>query len=166
MWNFSQISLRYQLFYTRRFIYIPSYFHKFTNSSNWHWEKSQSGSRIEGTQPISNSFALMEFLLLQHDLVARRFLLLQRLLTPRDRIELLISFSRSIGSEVLPPVELTIISSRWNFELMENTTASFKGIVAKNSEVRQTSSDVNPDRAELVPGWVAPSNRSFISKMF
>ena len=52
-------------------------------------------------QPISDSFALMEivgrFLLLQgsHGQVERRFLLLQRLLMPWGRIELLISFSRS-----------------------------------------------------------------------
>ena len=48
---------------------------------------------MEGTQPISDSFELMEILLLQHHQIAHH--LLQRLLTPRDRIELLISFSQS-----------------------------------------------------------------------
>ena len=59
------------------------------------------------SKPISKSFALIAFFLVQHSQVARRFfllqhgqvrrrfLLLQRPLTPRDRIELLTSFSWS-----------------------------------------------------------------------
>ena len=37
---------------------------------------------------------------------------------------------------------------------MENTAASFKGILAKNSDWRQTSSEVLPGRAGLVLGWL------------
>ena len=43
-------------------------------------------------------------------------------------------------SEVLPPIELTIISSKWTLELIDNTTASYKRILAKNSDGRQTRS--------------------------
>ena len=52
--------------------------------------------------------------------------------------------SASIGSKVLASVEFTIISSKLNLVLIENTAAGFKGISAKNSDGRQTSSDVKP----------------------
>ena len=56
----------------------------------------------------------------------------------------------SIGSDVLPPAELTTINSKSTFELIENTAASFKGSLTKNSDGRQTSSEVKPGRASLV----------------
>ena len=55
---------------------------------------------------------------------------------------------------MLLPVKLTIINSKCNFELLENTGESFKGILAKNNDGRQTSSEVKPGRAGLVLGWV------------
>ena len=48
---------------------------------------------------------------------------------------------------MLPPAELTTINSKWTFELIENSALRFKGILAKNSDGRQTSS-------EFKPGWV------------
>ena len=59
-----------------------------------------------------------------------------------------------IGCEVLPPVELTIKNSKWNVELIENTGVSVKGILAKNSDGRQTNSEFKPGQAGLVLGWV------------
>ena len=45
----------------------------------------------------------------------------------------------SIGSEILPHVELTIISFKWNFELIENTAASFKVILASDEQQWENS---------------------------
>ena len=71
----------------------------------WH---RQSASRIEGTQPIWDSFTLMHLVASYFCSIVRlrvdHFLLLQRLLTPRDRIELLISFSRSEARSEAPSV--------------------------------------------------------------
>ena len=55
---------------------------------------------------------------------------------------------------MLPPVKLTIINFKWHFELIENTAASLKGILAKNSNGRQISSEDKPRQVGLVLGWV------------
>ena len=44
-------------------------------------------------------------------------------------------------------------SAKWHFELIENTAASFKEMLAWKADGRQTSSEVKPGRAGLVLGW-------------
>ena len=66
---------------------------------------------------LQHSQTARRFFLLQHDQVAGRLVLLQQLLTPRDRIELLISFARSEAPSVASFWSCQAASLRFSDEL-------------------------------------------------